>query len=118
MSVEYTHLPLGEDINFLVEVIAFIARAGHLFLKKYVFNKQTGEWHFLNFKEETPELSLDNEFAPEKIDQSEIPMLRSSYFEEAEKHAAGLSSEPEPVFYRDPDHIERLKYFYYVNAAS
>ncbi|MBN1272047.1 MAG: aminotransferase class V-fold PLP-dependent enzyme [Candidatus Aminicenantes bacterium] len=106
-----------EDINFLIDVIAFIARAGHLFLKKYVFNKKTGEWRFLDFKEDMPEFSLDSDFAPEKIDRSEIPMLRSSYFKEAEKYAANLSSEPEPLFQRDPDHIERLKYFYYVHAG-
>lgn len=116
INIHYTFRK--QDIDYLVKAITFVTEAGHLFLRRYAFNIHTGEWRHLSFEEETPELSLDSDFSLETVDLAGISSLRRSYYEEAVKQAETLSRESEPGYHRDPDSIERLKYFYYIHHEA
>jgi selenocysteine lyase/cysteine desulfurase len=111
INIHYTFT--RRDIDFLSRAIAFVARSGHLFLRDYGFDWQTGEWRHLGFREKRPSLSLDCDFRTPAIDRSRLSVLRSSYFREARKLVDELEAAGEPEFRRDAAKLEGLKYFYY-----
>ncbi len=106
-----------DDIIFIVNAIKFIAQFGHLFLLKYEFDINTGEWNYIDFKDIYPEFSIENEFLADKIDISNLKNIRDSYFTEAEKIAIKLKKSFDNSFNKDEEDIEDLKYFYYHNKS-
>jgi selenocysteine lyase/cysteine desulfurase len=101
-----------EDVDYLLDVINFIAKNGHLFLEKYVFNMKTAEWIYQGFVQHTPRFSIDENYVPKKIDLSEITRLRKSYFVQAESIAKELKKHGKSSYIKGSDEIEALKYFY------
>lgn len=106
-----------DDVDYLVEGISFIARFGHLFLKKYAFDMRTAEWKYIGFKEIIPEFSVDNDFAPKTVNMEELPRLRKSYLAQAIQIASELAEQEEIPFVEDDVEIEALKSFYYIHRA-
>jgi selenocysteine lyase/cysteine desulfurase len=115
VNVHYTFTK--SDVDFLARAIAFAARYGHVFLHRYAFDAATGEWRHLDFHEAEPELSLDEPPADRRIDLSRVRKIRSAYFREALGYAASLEKAGEPLWLRDPENVEALKYFYYAHRA-
>jgi selenocysteine lyase/cysteine desulfurase len=112
------HFTLSQDdVDYLIKVIRFVARKGHLFLKKYAFDMKKAEWTHIKFEEKIPEFSVDNSFEPDRINRSEIPRLRESYLSEAEALAEELEKEKDAGFIRDDGEIEELKSFYYIHRV-
>ncbi|MFW6136474.1 MAG: hypothetical protein ACOC5U_00215, partial [Candidatus Aminicenantaceae bacterium] len=107
-----------EDIDYLLKAVEFIAREGRYFLKKYVFNMETGEWSHAAFQDQPPVFSLDYDFKPDAVRPDQIPELRSRCLAEAQRLAAQVKSEPGPAFTRDSEDIEDMKYFYYIHKKS
>lgn len=101
-----------EDVNYLIDAIEFVARAGHLFLQKYVFDMKTAEWHYIGFIQQFPEFSLENSFRQKTINYNEIQDLRTSYFKEAETIAEDLKKQSSLPYKKDEEAIEELNYFY------
>ncbi len=106
-----------DDIDYLIEAIRFVARFGHLFLKKYAFNMRTAEWKHIGFDERFPEFSVDNDFAPKTVHMEDVPRLRESYLAQARQIALELEKQGEMSFVQDDDDIEELKSFYYIRRA-
>ena len=104
------------DVEYILKAIKFIARSGHLFLKKYAFNAKTGEWTYNGFKEET-DFSVDEDLVLKTVEISKLQKLRESYIKQAEELAAELKKEKDVVFARDNNEIEEIKFFDYVNKA-
>jgi selenocysteine lyase/cysteine desulfurase len=102
------------DVDFLLKAIRFVARHGSLFLRRYVFDVQTGEWRCMGFRDETEEFSIDTDFSTRPVDLTKLESLRSDYFRKAERVAAALAKQVELPFASDEDGIESLKNFYYV----
>jgi len=111
VNIHYTFRK--EDIDFLARTIAFVANKGHLFLPKYNFNIQTGEWTFDGFLHADVELGIEFDFRTKKMDISKIDSTRDSYFQQAETMAEELRELPSPSFITDSPEIEELKTFYY-----
>jgi selenocysteine lyase/cysteine desulfurase len=107
----------ASDVDFLARAIAFAARHGHAFLHRYAFDGATGEWRDLDFREAEPELSRDEPTAEQSIDFSRLRQIRAGYFREARRLASGLEKAGEPVWLRDPENVEDLKYFYYAHRS-
>lgn len=103
----------SEEVDFLAEAIEFVAAYGHLFLPKYSFNIQTGEWTYKGFQEVVPEFGIESTFQTKKTDPSRIPANRKSYFRQAERLIEKLKDLPSPSFSTDDPKIEELKSFYY-----
>jgi hypothetical protein len=101
-----------EDVEFIIQAIEFVARAGHLFLQKYLFNMKTAEWKYIGFTQHTPDYSLEETFQQHTITAHEIPSLRVSYFKQAETLAEELKKQIPPPYIRDEDALEELNYFY------
>ena len=106
-----------DDIIFIINAIKFIAKYGYLFLLKYEFDINTGEWKYIGFNDNYPEFSIENEFLADKIDLSDLKDIRDSYFSEAEKIAIDLKKIFDNSFNKDKEEIEDLKYFYYHNKS-
>lgn len=102
------------DIRYLLDAIEFVAKSGHLFLRKYLLNTQTGEWALQGFQEEHESLSIDNTFDFERIDMDRVEELRRSYFAEAETLAGKLEKEGSADYKTDTSEIEEIKFFYEV----
>ncbi len=107
-----------EDIDYMLKAVEFIAREGRHFLKKYVFNIETGEWSHKGYQDHPPVFSLDYDFRPDAVRPDQIPELRSRYLAEAQRLAAQVKSEPGPAFTRDSEDIEDMKFFYYIHKKS
>ncbi len=103
-----------DDLDFLLEAIAFVARCGFLFLPQYRFDLHTSEWSHREFKNPPLVLSLDEDFSSKSVPMQELPRLRRTYLIQAEQLAERLQREPSPIYKRDTPEIEDLKYFYYV----
>jgi selenocysteine lyase/cysteine desulfurase len=116
VNIHYT-LDRG-DIDFLVKAIDFAARQGHLFLRDYAFDWQTGEWRKLGFRQKEPELSMDSAFRTRRTDLSRKASFRAAYFREARRLAGRLERSGPLEFRTDRAEIEDLKYFYYVHAVQ
>ena len=101
-----------EDVEFIIQAIEFVARAGHLFLQKYQFNMKTAEWNYIGFTQSTPQFSLDDTFGQNTIPSHQIPSLRTSYFREAETIAETLKKQPSPSYIKHGKALESLNYFY------
>jgi selenocysteine lyase/cysteine desulfurase len=101
-----------QDVDYIIQAIEFIARAGYLFLQKYVFNMKTAEWTYIGFRQQTPDFSLDSTFEQKTIDYDKIQDLRASYFTDAERIAKNLKKLTPPPYIKDEGTIEELKYFY------
>lgn len=112
LNLHYTFT--DRDVDFLAETIAFVARRGHAFLRKYAFDFETGEWSFKGFADRDEAFSVDNAFPARSVSLSRIPELRASYFRRAEAEARKLEKLGEPRFRVDPPEVESLKNFYYV----
>lgn len=106
-----------DDIDYLIKAIAFVARFGHLFLQEYLFDMRTAEWNHKRFEEVIPEFSINNDFAPKRLDLTDLPKLRESYLAQAEQIASELEKQEEAPFVKDSEDIEELKSFYYVHRA-
>ncbi len=106
-----------DDVDYLIRAIKFIAQKGHLFLHKYAFNMQRGEWKYIGFEEQVPEFSVENNFRSKKILLAKIPALRRSYIKQAEAIAAELQDQGRINFIQDEKEIEELKLFYYTHKA-
>jgi len=106
-----------DDVDYLIRVIKFIAQKGHLFLHKYTFNMQRGEWKYIGFEEQVPEFSVDKNFRSKKIPLAKIPGQRRSYIKQAEAIAAELQDEDGIDFIQDEKEIEGLKLFYYAHKT-
>lgn len=106
-----------DDIIFIVKAIKFIAKYGYLFLLKYEFDINTGEWKYIGFNDIYPGFSIENEFLADKINLSNLKDMRDSYFSEAEKIAIELKKNFDNSFNKDEVEIEDLKYFYYHNKS-
>lgn len=106
-----------DDIDYLIKAIAFVARFGHLFLQEYSFDMRTAEWNHKRFEEVIPEFSINNDFAPKRLDLTDLPKLRESYLAQAEQIASELEKQEEAPFVKDSEDIEELKSFYYVHRA-
>lgn len=101
-----------DDVEFILHAIEFVARAGHLFLQKYVLNMKTAEWNYIGFTHHVPAFSLDETFRQHTISPHEIPFLRISYLKEAEMIAESLKRQVPPSYIRDEDSLKELMYFY------
>lgn len=106
-----------DDIDYLLETIAFAARFGYLFLQKYTFDMRTAEWRHIGFEELALEFSIDNDFAPESIHLADLPRLRKSYLDQARQIASELEKQGELPYVQDEKDIEELKSFYYIHRA-
>ena len=112
------HYSLNEDdIDYLIKAITFVARFGHLFLKEYSFDMRTAEWSHKRFEEVIPEFSINNDFAPKRMDLVDLPELRESYLKQAEQISSELEKQEEAPFVNDGAEIEELKSFYYIHRA-
>jgi selenocysteine lyase/cysteine desulfurase len=111
INIHYTFTK--KDVNFLERAIEFVALYGHLFLPKYRFNIQTGEWSYERFEETEVEFGVENEFQTERLDLERIERIREAYFHQAEKCAEDLRAIEPMSFIQDEDEIEELKAFYY-----
>ncbi|UCE42424.1 MAG: hypothetical protein JSV17_05550 [Candidatus Aminicenantes bacterium] len=101
------------DVDFLARAIAFVAENGHLFLPKYGFNMQTGEWRHHGFLRAAVDFGVDGIYQTKKVDNSQIETKRDAYFQQAESMAAELKDLPPPSFVTDSPETEELKTFYY-----
>lgn len=106
-----------EDVDYLIEAITFVARYGYLFLQKYAFDMKTAEWKHVGFEEKIPEFSVDNDFAPKRMDLKDLPQLRASYLAQAKQIAWELEKQEEMPFAEDDEDIEELKSFAYIHRA-
>ena len=102
-----------KDIDFIVRAIEFVAAYGHIFLAKYTFDIQTGEWTYKGYRSRKVALGLENSFQTNKMDLSRIDSIRDSYFQQARSWAEELKGFPTPFFVTDDPEIEELKSFYY-----
>jgi len=114
VNLHYTFT--AKDVDFLVKAIAFAARRGHLFLRRYAFDFTTGEWNHLGFKDREEAFSVQNSFRARAVSLSRVEKLRASYFRRAEAEALKLMKLPEPTFKVDRPKVESLKNFYYVQG--
>lgn len=104
-----------KDIDFILDAIAFVARHGHLFLKRYRLDMTTAEWLHSDFRESEVDFSIDNDFQPTEMSEQEMLQLteiRKSYFIAAEKLAEELQQEPEEAYQVHSQEIEAIKFFY------
>lgn len=101
------------DVEFLARAIGFVAKNGHLFLPRYNFDMQTGEWAHDGFSPEDAELGIETDLRIDTVDTSRIEAIRDTYLQQAEAAAEELSSSPSPQFVIDTPEIEELKTFYY-----
>ena len=101
------------DVDFLAKAIEFVAKRGHLFLPKYAFDIQTGEWTYKGFRPKKVAFGLETSFRTNKTDLSHIEAIRDSYFQHAKSLAEKLKDLPAPAFAADDPQIEELKTFYY-----
>jgi selenocysteine lyase/cysteine desulfurase len=112
------HYTLSQkDIEFMLKAIEFIAKYGHLFLKRYSLKMETGEWIHTDFKEKYPDFSVTSDFKTKRIDLSDLENLRGSYFEKAKAAAKELEHSPDIPFHEDEEEVEKLKNFYYFYRA-
>jgi selenocysteine lyase/cysteine desulfurase len=103
-----------QDLQYLLDAIAFTARAGHLFLPLYRFDMSSAEWTHRDFEDPFPVLSLDGAIRTRSVDPADIPRLRQGYLEHAEQVAAAMGKKREqPEYKQDEPQIEDIKYFYY-----
>lgn len=116
INIHYAFTP--EDVGFLVRAVAFAARFGHLFLRDYVFDLETGEWTHAGPRGRGRDRGANGLDAPlERIDPDEIPRLREACFAQAAEEARRLEAAGEPAYAVDPPHVEAVKNFHYVRAA-
>jgi selenocysteine lyase/cysteine desulfurase len=101
-----------EDVDYIIQAIEFIARAGYLFLNKYLFNMKTAEWTYIGFTQQIPEFSLEDTLLQHTVPAHEIPTLRTSYLKEAETIAESLKKQPLQPYIKDKGTREELNYFY------
>jgi selenocysteine lyase/cysteine desulfurase len=108
------HYSFGEkDVDFLAKAIAFVAKNGHLFLPKYKFNIQTGEWIHKEYRSEKVAFGLASSIQTSNVDLSRVEEIRDSYFQQAQSLAEDIKDLPPPSFVTDNPKIENLKTFYY-----
>jgi len=101
-----------EDVAYIIQTIEFIARAGHLFLQKYLLNMKTAEWTYIGFTPQPPPFSLEETFEPHIISPRELPTLRATYLKEAEILAEELKKQIPSPYIKDEGGREELNYFY------
>jgi len=101
-----------EDVEFIIQAIEFVARSGHLFLKKYLFNMKTAEWNYIGFTQQLPEFCLEHSFKQKTIPYNEIQTIRKSYFKEAKTIAEELKKQPPSPYIKEEGAMEELNYFY------
>ncbi len=107
------HYTLSQkDLDYLIHAIEFIARSGHHFLQKYIFDMKTAEWNYIGFTQQAPEFCLDNPFQQKTIHNNEIQAFRISYFKEAEAIVDEIKKQPASPYIKDKGAIEELNYFY------
>jgi hypothetical protein len=111
INIHYTFS--RNDVDFLARAIEFVAKNGYLFLPKYVFDIQTGEWTYRGYRPKEVTFGLENSFQTNKTDLSRIEKIRESYFQHALTLAEKLKDLPDPDFAADSPEIEELKTFYY-----
>jgi len=111
INIHYTFTQ--KDVDFLARAIEFVALYGHLFLPKYRFNIQTGEWSYEGFQERKVEFGVENDFQTERLNLQSIEDIRQSCFDQAGKLVDDLMERESPPFVRDDPEIEDLKSFYY-----
>jgi selenocysteine lyase/cysteine desulfurase len=102
-----------DDIEFLLNVLEFTAKFGHLFLQSYDFDIKTSEWHYKGWENTPEEFSIDNDFMTKTIFPGDIPAKRRSYFKIALDAVESLLKSEDDTFKKDSLEIESLKYFYY-----
>jgi selenocysteine lyase/cysteine desulfurase len=110
INIHYTFS--RNDVDFLARAIEFVAENGHLFIAKYGFNIQTGEWTYKGYRSRKVAFGLESSFQTNKVDLSRIEAIRESYFQQAQSLAEELKDLPAPSFVADNSKIEELKTFY------
>lgn len=105
------------EVDFLAKAIAFVAENGHLFLPKYAFNMQTGEWKYHGFSQEDVDFGIDSAYQTKKTEISQIESKREGYFQQAESIADDLRKLSPPPFVKDSHETEELKTFYYCHNS-
>jgi selenocysteine lyase/cysteine desulfurase len=113
INIHYTFT--RSDIDFLIRAIAFVAKYGPLFLRRYAFDIRTGEWTHIGFEPKEPEFRLESDFGTASADLSKIKTVRARYFREALKIGRALEKQDDIGFVEDSKDIENLKYFYYTH---
>jgi len=111
INIHYTFSK--KDVDFLTKAIEFVVKNGQLFLPKYKFNIQTGEWTYKGYRSRKVEFGLENSFQANKVDLSQIDAIRDSYFQQAQSLAEELKDLPASSFVANDPKIEELKTFYY-----
>jgi selenocysteine lyase/cysteine desulfurase len=106
------------DVDFLVAAVAFVARRGAEFLRRYAFDFETGEWQARGFRDETPSWPPDAAAAGRTVDFTRLEALRAGYLRAAESEARRLARQGGLVFAVDAEETEAIKYFHYVHAVS
>ncbi|MDD8026446.1 MAG: aminotransferase class V-fold PLP-dependent enzyme [Acidobacteriota bacterium] len=111
------HYVFGEDdVDFLAQALDFIARRGAEFLRVYAFDRTTGEWFQAEERQDAPVLSIDMSLSRPPEEGKPLGAERARYLAEAEAAAGRLASLGPPVYARDPEEIESLKFFRYILA--
>jgi hypothetical protein len=111
INIHYTFSQ--NDVDFLARAIEFVAKNGHLFLPKYAFHIQTGEWTYKGYRSRKVEFGLESSFLTNTVDLARIEAIRDSYFKQAQSLAEELKDLPSSSFVADDPKIEELKTFYY-----
>ena len=110
-----------EEFNYIVDVLEFIIKNGHLFLPYYEFDFQTGNWNHLDEKDfQTPlDLSFDTLLNMKKFELDEkenIKDIFKSNLIQAEKMIKDFK-EPENFKTFGP-RLKELMMFYVINYRN
>ena len=122
--VNFHYLFSEIEFKFICQAIEFIADYGHLFLRKYSFNINSGVWTHLNFKDtllyNKPDIksvltaNLRDCFDEELIDRN---VEFTKYLNDARKLVKTLGDEIEYRQFDDPD-VEELRWFNFVHTTK
>jgi selenocysteine lyase/cysteine desulfurase len=103
-----------EDIQFLIDVIEFIAAKGKCFLPLYSFDITSGDWHYTGWRDPANSFSLEEDFSTAAVPVEDIPRLRDSYLRDARNYAEQLKKTPPTAYGKALPEIEGIQYFYYI----
>ncbi len=122
--VNFHYLFSEVEFQFVCQSIEFIADYGHLFLKDYSFNINTGEWIHINFKDaylsSKPDIktvlstNLQNCFDEEIIDQKKE---FTKYLKYANDLVHNIGMEEDYLQFDDPE-AEELRWFNFVHIKK
>ncbi len=102
-----------EDIKFLIEAIEFISEYGSRFLNLYSFDPVTADWKHTEYKENSQNLDVRNDYKTGSIDLTNLKNERKMYIAIAREIAKKLVNPSLKSFIKHERGIEELKYFYH-----